>query len=152
MCFFSCIPDCLMLRCIPKGKYMFPFGEYESYVEEVIDGDTFHVTFMLYGNPMTIKLRLAGVDAPELHSKDKDEIVAGKLVGSYVTKLIEKKYVTCHFKKWDKYGGRVVGTLVYKDRDLSCHLIEMGYVKAYEGAKKSDWTTQELDRIIKKLN
>ena len=152
MCFFSCIPDCLILRCISKGKYQFPFGEYESYVEEVIDGDTFHITFILYDNPMTIKLRLAGVDAPELHSKNKDEIAAGKLVGSYVTKLIEKKYVKCHLKKWDKYGGRVVGTLTYKGRDLSCHLIEMGYVKVYEGAKKMDWTNEELDRIIKKLN
>ena len=152
MSFFSCMPDCLLLKCIPKRKYSFPFDEYRAYVEEVIDGDTFHITFIMYGKPMTIKLRLTGVDAPELHSKNKDEIVAGKLVGKYVRDLIEKKYVKCELKKWDKYGGRVVGSLNYKGRDLSCHLIEMGYVKCYEGAKKSEWTNEELNRIIKKMN
>jgi len=151
MCFFSCIPDCLSLRCIPKRKYSFPFKKYNAYVEEVIDGDTFHITFMLYDNPITVKLRLTGVDAPELHSNNKDEIIAGKLVSKYVTDLIEKKYVVCELRKWDKYGGRIVGSLVYKGRDLSSHLIEMGYVKYYEGAKKKDWTDEELNRIIKKL-
>ena len=106
---------------------------------------------MLYDNPITVKLRLTGVDAPELHSNNKDEVIAGKLVGKYVTELIEKKYVVCDLRKWDKYGGRIVGSLEYKGRDLSSHLIEMGYVKYYEGAKKKDWTDEELNRIIKKL-
>mgnify|MGYP003334948626 FL=1 len=43
-------------------------------------------------------------------------------------------------KKWDKYGGRVLGDLIIDDKRLSTRLLEAGFAVQYEGEKKvKDW-------------
>lgn len=149
----NCIPNCIRIRCIDKTKkYTFPFGKYTCFVQDVIDGDTFHITFLLHSNPITMKLRLQGVDTPEIHGKTELEKEAALKIKKDLDKRIRGKFVVCQLKKWDKYGGRIVGTLTYKKIDLSNYLITKKYAKKYEGAKKEDWSSQELSHICNELS
>lgn len=148
-CFcFGCLPDCLKLRCIEKKKHNFPFKRYKTYVQEVIDGDTFHITFFIEKTPITMKLRLLGIDAPEMSSKNPLEKKAAENLTNYLRTKIQGKYFDCELYKWDKYGGRVVGHLyVRKSQSISEILITKKLVKYYEGNKKEDWAEKELNHI-----
>jgi endonuclease YncB( thermonuclease family) len=97
---------------------------------------------------------------------------AGMLVRDHITPFLLNKTVQVKFLRHDKYGGRIVGEVYFK-RDvnknlwyyisypfstresyinLSDYLIECGYAKKYGGEKKNDWTTAELNAIIKSLD
>ena len=150
-CFKCLLPEKIRLKLLTKKKYPFPFKEYYVYVEEVVDGDTYHITFLCHGSPLTMKLRLSGIDTPEIHSKNEKEKKAAVLVSKYVKMHIEKRYFKCIINKWDKYGGRVVGHLITEDGLFSKHMLNMGLCKEYEGNKKEEWKEQELDKIIRKF-
>lgn len=152
-CISSCsfLPDCLRLRCLKKKKYIFPFKTYSCYVQEVVDGDTFHITFFINSVPITMKLRLFGVDTPELSSKNPLEKEVAKQVKEFLRKMIEHRYVKCRLMKHDKYGGRIVGTLVYKNKDLTELLLTRMLGKSYGGGNKGEWTDIELNNIKKVL-
>jgi endonuclease YncB( thermonuclease family) len=100
---------------------------------------------------MTMKLRLFGVDTPELSSKNPLEKEVAREVTEFLKKKIEGKYFTCELVKHDKYGGRVVGKLCYKNRDLSDILLEHRLGKCYEGGNKGAWKEEELNNIKKEL-
>lgn len=148
---FTCLPDCCRLRCLKKKKYSFPFKTYHVYVQQVIDGDTFHITFFINSIPITMKLRLFGVDTPELSSKNPLEKEVAKEVTEFLRKRIEHKYFKCELIKHDKYGGRVVGKLFYNGKDLSEFLLDHSLGKCYEGGSKGDWTEVELNKIKEEL-
>ena len=151
-CIKCIVPDKLRLRVLEKKKYPFPFKSYDVYVNEVVDGDTYHITFLYNDEPLTLKLRLSGSDTPELHSKNEKEKQAAEHVSIYVKTLIEHNYFKCVLKKWDKYGGRVVGDLqLNKGVMLSELLISLKYAKADEGNKKEEWKEVELNHIIKSI-
>jgi endonuclease YncB( thermonuclease family) len=144
----NCIPNCVRIRCINKNKkYSFPFGKYTCYVQDVVDGDTFHITFLLHSKPITMKLRLQGVDTPEIHGKTDLEKEAAIKIKNDLEKRLRGKFVCCQLHKWDKYGGRIVGTLQFKNIDLSNYLISKKYGKKYEGSKKDEWTQEQLSFI-----
>lgn len=150
---FSClIPSCCHIRCISKKKYSFPFKKYNIYINQVIDGDTFLVTFILNGSPFSIKIRLMGVDTPELSSKNMLEKKSSLLIREYLKQKIEGKYGVTILKKWDKYGGRIVGSIMVDNIDISMLLLSNKLGKSYEGCKKEEWTEEELVNIIHKLS
>jgi endonuclease YncB( thermonuclease family) len=149
----NCVPNCIKIRCIDKTKkYTFPFGKYTCFVQDVIDGDTFHITFLLHSNPITMKLRLQDVDTPEIHGKTELEKEAALKIKNDLDKRIKGKFVVCKLQKWDKYGGRIVGTLTYKKIDLSNYLLSKKYAKKYEGGRKEEWSFRELSYICNELS
>lgn len=135
-----------------------------SFVHDVYDGDTFNV-MIFYGEiPMRCKIRLAGVDAPELvvkkqkgkvYSSEEEYMIdleqrAGAHVRDKVKKLIEGKEVIIKIVKPDKYC-RFVASVYIKPQayeTLTEYLLMRGYGKPYEGKKKEDWTKDELERIL----
>ena len=143
-----CMPDSIRLRCLKNKKYGFPFKEYKVFVQEVIDGDTYHITFLIESTPITLKLRLFGLDTPELSSKNLLEKQAATKVKNILVRKLEGKYCKCELIKWDKYGGRVVGKLFVNGKSLTDTLLTYNLAKAYEGASKEDWTSEELERMI----
>jgi endonuclease YncB( thermonuclease family) len=151
-CIKCIVPDKLRLRVLEKKKYPFSFEIYDVYVNEVVDGDTYHITFLYNNKPLTLKLRLSGADTPELHSKNDKEKEAAQQISLYVKELIEHNYFKCSLKKWDKYGGRVVGDIqLNKNLTLSELLVSLKYAKTYEGNKKEIWKDAELNHIIKSI-
>ena len=79
---FGCLPDCLKLRCIEKKKYSFPFKRYKTFVQEVIDGDTFHITFFVEKTPVTMKI----LQDTYLHRNDKynDQLFLNRIMKPYI--------------------------------------------------------------------
>ena len=127
--------------------------EIKAKVVSVYDGDTVTCIF-LHGKkvPMKINVRIRGIDAPEMKSKNPLETKAAMVVKHIVSSMIKDEMVKLVIIKWDKYGGRIVGDIYYKNKGNECSLSDFllgaGLVKPYDGTKKKEpWENKEL-RII----
>lgn len=121
-------------------------------ITSVYDGDTCTCVFMYGNKPMRVNIRVIGIDAPELKTKNELEKQAGICVRDLVRNHIENKICQVKILKHDKYGGRVVGDVYFgkNKTSLSQYLLNNGYVKSYGGNKKEEWTDYELNEIIRK--
>ncbi len=104
--------------------------EYKAKITEVYDGDTF--TFVVdlgFSITVTEKLRLYGINTPEVRGKDK---VLGFMVRDYVRDLILGKEVNIKVYKKGKFG-RYVADVIYFDVpsqkfvNLTEHLLGLAY-------------------------
>lgn len=122
-----------------EGKFVIPFGHSYDYrnilVKRVIDGDTLQLE---NGE----RLRLIGIDSPEMHESDKlyrDSQRSGKDIRTikelgrrayeFTKKLVEGKYVSLEFdvEKYDKYG-RLLAYVYLKDGTfINAKIVEQGY-------------------------
>lgn len=130
--------------------------EYKALIRSVYDGDGAFDAVIDLGMKIKLerKIRLAGVDTPELRGHQRE---AGRIVRDFVREMILGKEVRIHTHK-DESGkyGRLLATIyiepteaVYEIDTLNELLIEMGYAKRYTGAKKDPWSREELKHIIK---
>ena len=98
----------------------------------VIDGDTIEVS----GN---IRIRLAGLDAPESDQKAKNEhgwYNEGNQVSIKLNRMIDGKPVEVQVYDTDKYG-RLVGTVLCEGKDMGEWLVHQGYaIAAYDDQYK----------------
>ena len=94
----------------------------------VIDGDTIRVSRRT--------IRLSGLDAPELDQVAKHEdgywYKQGQRVKSELMRVIAGKHVQVQVEGTDKYG-RVLGTVLYEDKDVGEWLVRKGYAIAAYG-------------------
>jgi endonuclease YncB( thermonuclease family) len=49
------------------------------------------------------------------------------------------KEIKVGIAKWDKFGGRVLGDVIFDGNSLREMLIEKGYARPYLGDKKESW-------------
>ena len=94
-------------------------------VVSVHDGDTVNV---LDAGKVQHKIRLAGIDAPELHQE------FGRVSQRHLSAAIQGKDVVVHWTKHDKYG-RIVGTILLEDHDVNLDQVRAGlawHYKRYE--------------------
>jgi len=123
-------------------------------IVNIHDGDTVTIVYMIgKGVPFKINLRLEGIDAPELGSKNNLEKRCAKTVSKWLaSKLSRQRYWWVIPKKWDKYGGRIIGALYAHPDPLSesvCdEMINRGLVVPYNGGKKEAWTSSILKNIL----
>ena len=125
-------------------------------VTNVHDGDTVTIMYLI-GNktPFKINLRMEGIDAPEITSKNTLEKEAGLAVTRWLkVKIAAQKYWWVLLKKWDKYGGRAVGMLYYSnfsdhEISLNAEMMDLGLVVPYNGGKKEEWAWEVLEKILK---
>ena len=132
------------MKTIKKFKY-----KYIAKITSVYDGDGAYDSVIDMGMKLYIerKVRLYGIDTPELKGKEKD---AGKKVRNFVRELILNKNVVLYTKK-DKSGkyGRLLASIKLENgTDLAELLIAKKYAKLYLGGKKKKWTQSELHTII----
>ncbi|HSV30240.1 MAG TPA: thermonuclease family protein [Candidatus Omnitrophota bacterium] len=92
-------------------------GPYDAQVLRVIDGDTFEARVPVWlGLDMTVRIRLRGVDTPELHGPCPAQAQAAKAMLSH---LLATGPVRLTDITHDKYAGRVDATVVLSDgRDV----------------------------------
>lgn len=85
-------------------------GPVAASVERVIDGDTVRVTARIWvGHSVSVSVRLAGVDAPELYRpKCAAERELARRAKAFVEAMLTGGEVTLADIVHDKYGGRVV--------------------------------------------
>lgn len=117
---------------------------YEVYVKDVYDGDTITVDIFLGFNVVlsNIKVRLVGIDTPEIRTKDKDEKEKGIATRDWLRERILGKKVLLHTKERGKFG-RWLGMIWEIEEDkpefensYNKQLINEGLAKEYWGGKR----------------
>lgn len=102
-------------------------------VERVIDGDTFVAVVDLGYDVMTrVRIRLAGVDTPELRGGSEEERARAVEARDFVAGAILGRSVRIQALKKDSFG-RHVSLVWYGDgrRNLSDELLERGLARKY---------------------
>ncbi|HLO12802.1 MAG TPA: thermonuclease family protein [Pseudoneobacillus sp.] len=103
----------------------------------VVDGDTVEVEFFLLPEKvfpqikMTQKLRLLGVNTPELHSKNAEEKTAAYNAKTFTTSEVLNKDVVINITGSDAFG-RLLTTLYIDGENLNALLLHDGFAKPYE--------------------
>jgi micrococcal nuclease len=121
-------------------KYLY---HYKAEVLSVYDGDT--VTLMIdqgMKHFARVKVRMIGIDTPEIRTKDLEEKKRGYDAKDYLKSRIEGKTIIVQTQKKGKFG-RWLGVLWEYSEDseelgesLNDEMIRMGHAKAYDGGKR----------------
>lgn len=113
--------------------------EYNANIIDVYDGDSVTAIINLGFNiSITMKLRLNGIDTPEIRTRNEREKAFGFLARSYLRDLILGKDVIVNTNKAGKYGRYLAD--IYLDGELiNTKMIEKGFAKLYFGGKKKTW-------------
>lgn len=108
-------------------------ARHEATVVSVYDGDTMTVDVEIWpGLTWRGKVRVRGVDTPEIQTKSKREKRRALLARDFVRKRIGKTVYLENVKQ-GSFGGRVVATVRLRDgSDLAKVLIRKGHGKAYK--------------------
>ena len=110
-------------------------------VVAVLDGDTIEVVAQIWiGQRLRIRVRLAGVDAPELRGACEAEKAGAERARALVVRSVEGDGVTLNEIAYGKFAGRVVARVVLPDGDdLSALLLRSGLAKPYDGGPRPGW-------------
>jgi len=113
-------------------------------ITRVIDGDTVEIAvdFLPLPLPPKLSIRVIGIDTPEKAPRAQCEAEAKKAVeATRFTKraVAEATKTEVYLLKWDKYGGRVLGSVVFDGVSLSDSLISAGLARPYKGEAKQSW-------------
>jgi micrococcal nuclease len=110
-------------------------------VLRVIDGDTVEVRAQIWlDQHITTKVRLRSIDAPELNAKCPAEAKMAEASRHRLTTLIGAGQAYLTDLGRDKYGGRVVGTiLTHQGDNIAASLLAGGHVRPYNGGKRGSW-------------
>lgn len=118
-------------------------GPVEAQVLQVVDGDSLRVRARIWlSQDVETVVRLDGIDAPELRGRCEEEkqraVAARAFLEEYVAAV--EGAVMLRDVSQDKYGGRVVATVVDLDgTDFGKALIEAGLARAYDGGARGSW-------------
>ena len=135
----------LLLMATPVIAQKTPVGvTYDAKIIRAIDGDTIVITAPYLPAPLKPELgvRIFGVDTPEksFRAKCESEKVRGEQASVFVKNLIvsTKKHQVVLYD-WDKFGGRVLGDMLFDGMSLRELLIKNGFARAYFGDAKQSW-------------
>lgn len=109
----------------------------------VIDGDSIMIS--------SIKIRLIGIDAPELHQFcEKKEIrhPCGLEAKKYLEQLLENQSVTCHWHKTDKYHRILAICQTQKISNINATLVQNGWAVSYYDYPKEEQEARRKKRGI----
>ena len=129
-------------------KFIYPVQSFDIY-----DADTVKCVLCRgWHETKKLSVRVMGIDAPEIRTRNKLEKQAGKLVTTVAAQwLATVETLMFHSVKRDKYAGRGVGSLYdYNEPEdtLARYLIGLSVVEPYDGGTKQAWTDKRLKEII----
>jgi endonuclease YncB( thermonuclease family) len=114
---------------------------YPVKVLRVIDGDTFEARVRVWpGLDITTKVRLRGIDAPELRARCPQERVKAEAARVALSSLLAEANVGIMHVSLDKYGGRVVAEASTRlTPNVSEQLFASGHARRYAGGRRESW-------------
>lgn len=141
-----------MGKCISKklDKYdpnklskLKPNIKKKVYVIKVYDGDTITIVYENESDKKVYKgsLRLRGIDAPEIRTKNKNEKEIAQIAKNRLNTLVFNKYIRLEKIDYDKYG-RILADIYVKNKNISDLLISERLGVKYDGGTKNtpnDW-------------
>lgn len=116
-------------------------GPVTADVVKVIDGDTLDVLARVWlGQTVHIRVRIDGVDTPELRGRCAGERAQAQEARSWLVRQLAGRSVALSQVRFGKYAGRVVARVKLDDgQDLSVMLLRAGLARPYDGRKRADW-------------
>jgi endonuclease YncB( thermonuclease family) len=118
-----------------------PATRHPADVIRTIDGDTFEARVHLApGVDVTTRVRLRGIDAPELKAQCDRELRLAEAASDALRNLLADGAVTIYNIGPDKYQGRVVASAATtRTADISAALLAGGFARAYDGGHRGGW-------------
>lgn len=113
-----------------------------------LDGDTVDIALRHSdtGRIFKHRVRLFGIDTPEMHPKKNKENRLQEIEAANISKNAldgkckENDYILlAHFMKDDKYGRRMAKFYLRDGTCLNDWMVEKGFAKAYDGGKKEEF-------------
>ena len=131
------------LDSLPKNIPRFIPHVYSGLVIKVYDGDTITIVGRITGDPQLYKfnIRIAGIDCPEIRSKNENEKYVAILAREEVEKIILNKVVRLDGFSQEKYG-RLLANVYINNTNIANLLIKKRLAVPYDGKKKTiipDW-------------
>ena len=122
-----------------EAKQVLP-GPFPFELVEVIDGDTFRARVDIWiGQSVTVKVRLKGVDSPEMNGKCAAEKKLARQAKDFAENWLRKNQVQLVNVHYGTYAGRVLATAQIKNGDsLSAALLAENLAKPYRG-RRAKW-------------
>ena len=116
-------------------------GPVPALVVDVIDGDTVLVRARIWlGQEVETRVRLDGVDTPELRGKCEAARRLAREARAFVQARVGGRQVILRDIQYGKYAGRVVARIQTPDGDdLADALIAAGLGHPYDGAARAPW-------------
>jgi endonuclease YncB( thermonuclease family) len=116
-------------------------GAYTAEVLRVIDGDTFEARVQVWpGLAITTKVRLRGIDAPELNGRCAEEQRKGEAARAALGAILAEPDLLVFRVSLDKYGGRVLAAAATaQTADVSQALLSSGAARPYAGGRRESW-------------
>ncbi len=110
-------------------------------VLRVIDGDTFEARVRIWpGMDVTTKVRLRGIDAPELRARCENERMKAVAARDALADILSEGAVGVAGVAQDKYGGRVDAAVsTAATADVSAALLARGLARRYSGGRRQSW-------------
>jgi endonuclease YncB( thermonuclease family) len=110
-------------------------------VLRVIDGDTFEARVRVWpGLDVTTKVRLRGIDAPELGARCVQEAEKAEAARNALVAILAEGTVGLARVAPDKFGGRVVADAsTRRTADVAIALLEAGVARRYAGGRRENW-------------
>ena len=110
----------------------------------VIDGDTYIISAPWLPPELgkTISLRVMGIDTPEKAGKAKcqrEADLGAKATAVARAYISSAKVTTVTLSHWDKYGGRIDGSVIIDGQSIADLLIGAGLARPYSGGAKKSW-------------
>lgn len=131
----------LTALCASTAAYANP---YDWKVVRVIDGDTVVVEapWVPVELKQEIAIRILGIDTPEKGGRAAcpAEAELGAKATAFAKKVIKPgQVIQVNLLHWDKFGGRVNGTITVDGQDFAQMQIDKGLARPYDGGKKKSW-------------
>jgi micrococcal nuclease len=116
-------------------------GGHPAEVLRVFDGDTFEARVNVWpGMEITTKVRLRGIDAPEMHARCDDERTKAIAARDALSRILAEGGVGIARIGQDKYGGRVDADVsTARTGDVSAVLLALGLARRYDGGRRDGW-------------
>jgi endonuclease YncB( thermonuclease family) len=116
-------------------------GGHPAELVRVLDGDTFEARVRVWpGMEITTRVRLRGIDAPEMHARCDDERVKAIAARDALTRILSEGSIGISRIGQDKYGGRVDADVsTARTHDVSTVMFERGLARRYDGGRRESW-------------
>ena len=106
----------------------------------MIDGDTFEASAAIWlDQQISIRVRIAGIDAPELRARCDAERRGAEAARDYLAHRLEGTDVTLSAVHYDKYGGRIDAVVADGSGDIARAMLHARLARAYDGGHRDGW-------------
>lgn len=124
---------------------------YSVDVIRTIDGDTFEARVHLEtGLEPTTRIRLRGIDAPELQASCPQELQMAEAATGALRRLLGDGGVTISNVGPDKYSGRVVADAATRHTaNISSTMLAAGHARPYGGGHRNGWCANASQPLSK---